>query len=318
MCAGIFAAGLSLSAKAQTKPTPTPKTDAKIKTDAKETWDPDADERAIKPPTDEETQKAKEWAMELGKKAKQIAPKMQLMETPNFYLYSAFENKAADKVFRDTAGQMYTRLCKQFEANPKSVWLDKCPIFAFKTKEQYVAFLRAIDFEEAQVERMKKADGFAWWSSNGRVFIVLNETRNATQFYDVMVHEATHAFVARYLTTRALPTWVNEGLADHMCAELLKNSPTQWRWQWATKQALEGKENPASIFDEEWRIESFDYGMAHSLVRYMIRRDGKAFTRFVRLLKQGESEEAALKATYKTDRQGLFKAWWAVAAKTIK
>ena len=314
VCVAVLAAGFSAPADAQAKVPARP-----AKADAKDAWDADTDERAIKPPTEEEVQEAKEWAMGLGQKAKQVAPKMQMMETPNFYLFSAFENKAADKIFRDTATQMYTRLCKQFEIKPReAVWLDKCPIFAFKTKSQYVAFLRELDMDADQIERMRKASGFAWWRSDGKVFIVLNETQNATQFYDVMVHEGTHAFMARYLTTRPLPTWVNEGFADHMCAELLKNSPTQHRWQWATRQVLEGKENAGSIFAEEWRIESFDYGMAHSLVRYMIRKDGKAFTKFVRLLKQGESEEKALRETYKTDRAGLVKGWWAVAAKTIK
>jgi len=276
----------------------------------------DADAITIKLPTEKQIQQAKEWTTELEKKARQIAPKLQKMEMSHFYLFSALDNKAADKLFLQMAENMYSDLCEQFDADPDGVWLDKCPIFAFKTHPQYVAFLRTLDFDKEELKGLQKTSGLAWYSDDGRVCIILSKAKSAVAFNDILVHEGTHAFMARFLTTRCIPAWVNEGFAEHMCEMLVRDSTTRTRRQATEKQALAGKGNYRLVFGEDWRGGiSFDYGIAHSIVRYMIRKDNKAFGEFVKLLKQGKPEEEALKTAYDTDREGLLKGWRATVGK---
>ncbi|MCL2701829.1 MAG: DUF1570 domain-containing protein [Phycisphaerae bacterium] len=314
-CVGVLAFGVSSVVDAQARPAQPQAKKADPKANQAQPPVSEDDPYAIKPPTEEEIKAAREWAMEFGDKARRIAPKLRMVETPHFYLFAAYENKAADKLFADTAERMYKELCKQFQVDPNDpVWLDRCPIYAFNRPEQYVAFCGAIGIDE---DRAEKTGGMARYGGDGTVCIILKLTKNTTWFCEVMVHEGTHGFMARHLTTRRLPTWVNEGIAEYMAATLIKNSWAKTRWLEATKQALAGKKNPASVFDGV-QLDDFDYGIAHSLVWYMIRKDSKAFAQFIRLLKLGESEEDALKKTYKTDRAGLLKAWRAAAAKTVK
>jgi len=271
------------------------------------------DPYAIKPATQQQLQEARKWMITLGKQAQQAAPKLHRGETAYFYLFSAFENKADDKRFSDTAERMFSELCKQFGANPRAVWVGKCPILAFNDARQYVAFCKTIGFEE---ERAAKSRGLTLSRSDGMVAIVLSNTRTETEFYATMVHEGAHGFMARFVTTRNLPAWVSEGIAEHMCARLVEDSRARTLWQESTRQVLDGKVKPESIFGGV-ELDPFAYGMAHALVRHMIEKDGKAFSTFIRLLKQGESEEAALKATYKTDRAGLLRDWRANAEKAL-
>ena len=270
----------------------------------------DADAVTIKPPTEKQIQRAKDWMAELEEKARQVAPKLLKIETPHFYVFSALDNQAADKLFVEMAEKMYTDLCKQFDADPESVWLGKCPIFAFKTHIQYVTFLQTLDFDKEQLKGLQKTGGLAWYSTDGRVGIFLSKARSAAAFNDMLVHEGTHAFMSRFLTVRNIPAWVNEGFAEHMSETLVKNSTVKARRQRTETQAMAGKGNYRLVFSENWRGGvSFDYGIAHSVVRYMVRKDSKAFGEFVKRLKQGTSEEQALKATYDTDREGLIRAW---------
>jgi len=268
----------------------------------------------VKPPTRQQVQEAREWARDLGKKARQVAPRLHMGETAHFYLFSAFTKKADDKRFSDTAERMYKELCRQFKADPRTVWVDKCPIFAFENAKQYVAFCKAIGVDAAVAEK----SGGLMYSRNGNVCIVLNATADETQFYHTMVHEGTHGFMARYLTIRPIPVWVNEGIAEYTCAAVIENGRASKMWQEATKQVLAGEKKPQVIFDDVWQMDSFHYGMAHALVRYMIQKDGNAFSKFIRLMKQGESEEKALKTAYNTDRAGLIRGWLAAAEKMLK
>lgn len=267
----------------------------------------------IKTTTKVQIKECADLAMELGKKAKKAAPKLHTIETAHFQLFSGFDSKTEDKLLTETAEKMYKQLCKQFDVDDKDgVWVGKCPIYAFDKKEEFGKFCKAIE-----QEKFEKAGGFCAYNSNGFVYIVVNDTSNRTQFYDVMVHEGTHGFVARYQTTRNIPTWVNEGLAEYMAALLVKDSRAKKLWKDATREVLDGKKKPETIFDGI-ELEAFEYGMAHSMVRFMLKDSSKDFTRFVKLLKKGETEEKALKEVYKTDRAGLVKAWRKNAEKMLK
>jgi len=266
----------------------------------------------IKPPTQQQLNEARTWMITMGKQAQQAAPKLRRIETPYFYLYSAFETKDDDKRYRDAAERMFSELCKQFGTNPRTVWVGKCPILAFNDARQYVAFCKAIGFEQGE-----KSAGLTLIRSDGMVCIVLNNLRDQTHFYHTMVHEGTHGFMARFLTKRNLPAWVNEGIAEHMSARVVEDSPAKALWKEATRQVLDGERKPESIFDGV-ALDPFDYGMAHALVRHMIDKDGKSFSRFVRLLKQGESEANALKTAYRMDHASLIRDWRANAEKTLE
>ena len=62
-----------------------------------------------------------------------------------------------------------------------------------------------------------------------------------------------------------------------------------------------------NFFDDqrESRITPLQYGVASSLVRFLVTRDRKRFSQFVQLVKEGNSAEEALAATYRASLDEL-------------
>jgi len=270
---------------------------------------------SVDPPTEEELQAARKQTEALAEKAKQAALNLHQIETPQFHLYSTFSSKGDDEFFRSTATRMYELLCKQFAIKPdETVWVDKLPIFAFSTKAQYGAYCNAIGKGDAG----NKTAGFMSTSGiAGHAYIAaccsfqkqsatgeFKDAWDPSWFGEIMVHESTHAFMSRYLTTRHLPTWVNEGIAEYMAGTLIKNSEADRRSQRAIQAFLAGTYNPMQVFDDV-KTGGNDYGMVHALTSYMIQKDANAYRSFIQLLKRGATDEEALKLAYKTDRTAL-------------
>ncbi|MDY6914134.1 MAG: hypothetical protein SVT52_06750 [Planctomycetota bacterium] len=243
---------------------------------------------------------AKQWA---EKVRQDIAPKMHLVETEHFLIFSEWALDD-DKSLADVCEKMYAAMCRQFGIPAKqNIWAGKCPIYLFRNIGHFRRFTTEVD----QADRPEAA-GYQRQYSNGFCYIVINAVRNKIQFYGILVHEATHAFLGRYLTNRPVSTWVNEGLAEYMAAMQVPGSWASQRHIYAARVAAKGRADVMRIFQDMEPTE-LDYGLAQSLVRFMIARDRKAFVKFVKLIKEGESEAEALKKSYRTTHAGLARAW---------
>lgn len=247
-------------------------------------------------------------AMEMAEKAHAFAPNMHLVESPHFLIFTEW-GRSNDSALRDICEKMYPAMCKQFDIPiSQNIWGGKFPIYIFWERDHYVEFTNNVD----KVGKVR-AGGYhlrrGWFS-----YIVMNRCDTKIRFYGLLVHEATHAFIGRYLTNRRIPRWTNEGLAEYMSALFVPRSKANKQYKRATRTAVRNNRDVSSIF-KEVRLNSFDYGIAHSLVRFMIARDRKAFVRFIKLLKEGSSEADALKESYNLTGEQLLRSWGSAAGK---
>ena len=265
--------------------------------------------RKFMPVTKEEIQANRKLAQDWADKAKQTVVKsMHLIETDHFLIYSAW-SRSNDAALKRICEKLYSALCKQF-AIPRrqNIWAGKCPIYVFWEREHYLKFCKDVDGAGKRSPRLLGAAGYS--SQRGSfTYVVLNRVRSKQWFYELLVHESTHAFLARYLTNRHVIAWVNEGLAEYMAATLVPRSYASRKYVSATKEAVKNKRSVAHVF-KNVTLNAFDYGIAQSFVRYLIHRNRKAFIRFVGLLKQGRSDEQALQEAYGLSREQFLKAWW--------
>jgi len=239
-----------------------------------------------------------------------IVPTMHKVETPHFLLYSAW-NRNQDRALTGILEKMYATLCRQFNIPPsQNIWAGKCPVYVFWEAEHFQRFTTEVDGAN-----MEKAGGYAHWSGDGFAYIVLNRARRKTWFFELLVHEGTHAFLSRYRTNRHIVSWANEGLAEYMAATLVKGSRVAKNHVNSAKTALKENRDISGIF-QEVKLDRYDYGIAQSLVRLLIARDRKAFVKFFTLMKDGKSDEQALQEAYGLTREQLVTTWKrAVAAK---
>lgn len=245
-------------------------------------------------------------------KARAFVPSLHTVETPNFFIYSAWDRNN-DKPLSETCERMYKAMCQQFDIPPdQNIWVGKCAVFVFWETSHFKRFST-----EVCTYGNPDAAGYCGYNSEGMVFIVMGPARTKTWFYEVLVHEATHGFISRYLSNRGIPMWLNEGLADYMAGNLVPGALAGSRPIDATKKAVKEKIDVSRVL-KNVELEAFDYGIAQSFVQYLIARDRKAFIKLVTLLKEGRSEEEAMKQAYNLTSEQFLRAWTAAAIEAVQ
>jgi len=260
--------------------------------------------RKIAPPTAAEIARNRATAMAWYEQARRdINADLHLVEGPNFLIFSAWP-RGADARLREVCETMYTHLREKL-AMPRAqpVWAGKLPVFTFEKVEDFRRFCGLVG--EAG---MRESGGFTMQRADGFCYVALNKVHTRTHFYGLLVHEGTHAFLARYHTNGFLPEWVNEGLAELMSAELVPSCAAGARYVSATAEALRRGRDVSGIF-REVTLGDFEYGVAQSLVRFLLARSGSDFVKFLKLLKIGMDPSEALEKSYGLTGEQLQAEW---------
>ena len=188
---------------------------------------------------------------------------------------------------------MYAELCKAFGLpTEKNIWAGKCVVFAFRNKQTYLAF-------ETEVMRVNPAtiastQGLCHQNSNGTVIFAGYKGDN-NFFGHVLVHETSHGFVHRYLSTARAPSWLNEGMADWLAEKVVKGRQIKAR-QRASAAQVKARGDWGDVLNIE-RITGDQYGICSVLVEILVAKDsGKGrFKEFIDAIKEGQSAQEALK-----------------------
>ena len=269
-----------------------------------------------RPPTAAEGQFNRRQALDWADQTRRtIVPTMHLVETAHFLMFSAW-NSSNDAALARVCEQMYESLRKQFNLAPsETVWIGKCPVYLFWETAHFRRFIEEVDQIAERDKSAARSDGYH--ATQGRFsYIVINGVRDfgasheaaTTRFYEVLVHEGTHAFMNRYLSNRPLPRWVEEGLADFMAAQVVPNCRATRKHVEGARLALREPQTAARLFDKT-DLTSADYGLAQSAVRFLIQIDARAFIEFVAALKRGESDRLALAEALGFSREQMLRDW---------
>jgi hypothetical protein len=256
-------------------------------------------------------------AMQMAEETRRtIVPTMHLVETDHFLIFSAW-NWSNDASLIDLCERTYQMLVQQFRVPVgESVWIGKCPIYLFWDPAHYRRFISDIDQSRTLDPATAHANGYH--ATRGRFsYIVINGVSSfgntleqaKIEFYHVLVHEGTHAFLDRYVSSRPLPLWLEEGLADYVAATLVPQSEVNRRYITASRSALRDLDSVNIVLEKKADLTSTEYALAHSLVRALVSQDRQAMVRFLELIKQGTSEETALADTYHLTRREFVRAW---------
>jgi hypothetical protein len=249
-------------------------------------------------------------------KAATITANVHLIETEHFLIYSAWP-KSDDRALFGIYERLYKKLCKQFDIpDEENIWAGKLPVYAFWEKADYMKF--AMETCGMSPAMAQGSAGFA--GKRGPFsFVVLgpvyedggSKQRARKWFFELLTHESTHAFLGRYINDRHVISWVNEGIAETTAATLVPRSQASRKLKHAHRQMK--SRDPRSLQDmlraDHIPLDPFFYGCAQSLVRFLIERDREKFIEFVELIKDGKSDEQALKQIYGWDQRQLLALW---------
>jgi hypothetical protein len=123
----------------------------------------------------------------------------------------------------------------------------------------------------------------------------------------VLVHEFTHAFVARYRTDAQMPRWLSEGVAEVVAADKFPRANLH---AYVRRMVGQGKGITKMFADKDFNsFTAEDYPFAQTVVETLVVGDPRAFLRYFNDIKDGMEPDAALEKEYHTDRKGLEEAW---------
>ena len=188
---------------------------------------------------------------------------------------------------------MYAELCKAFGLpTEKNIWAGKCVVLAFRSKATYGAFeTRVMDTPASMIE---STQGLCHQSSNGTVIFAGYKGDNDF-FGHVLVHETSHGFVHRYLSSARAPSWLNEGMADWLADKVVGGKQIKTRQRMSAAQ-VKARGDWGDVLNVE-RINGDQYGICSVLVEILVASDrGKGkFKEFFDAMKEGQSAQEALK-----------------------
>lgn len=269
--------------------------------------------------TREQIEASRQCTEQWATRAKEIAPAIHLIQTPNFQIYSAWPG-SDDDALREIYGKLYQSLCRQFDIDPREqVWAGRLPVFAFWEKEQFAKF--SIDIVDVPPHVANHAGGYAGTRATSQGlfhYVVLGPVQQPGMskaeakiwFFELLVHESCHAFMSRFIREITIPNWVEEGLAETMAGTLVPGSRAADNFKNASKFAVRENMSVNNIFDvKNIPLNPYAYGVAQSLVRYLIHVDRQKFIQFVKVLKEGKTDQEALHAVYGWTREQMVTSW---------
>ena len=229
----------------------------------------------------------------------ELGADIELVETEHFLIWTDWE-KAFRAELTDSLEAMFTSLRRRFSMDEsQSVFLAKCPVFAFRSKKRFIDFARRFDGYDAtgSLGYTRSIE------SNGHAHMTLLRSGHAPddfdRFYCTLAHEGTHAFLHRAFSTRLIPHWVNEGLADLSADHVLGD---------VCHRRADANLLARAYVRNEWPIAKFlsfagpigveHYPLACSVVDMLEQRNRDGLVDMVRRLKAGESIEASLAGAF--------------------
>lgn len=206
---------------------------------------------------------------------------------------------------------MYRELCAAFGTSAqKNVWCGKCVVVILNRRTDYMLY-------EAKVMGIKDpallagSAGLCHMFGNGEVKFAGFLGDNGRFFGSVLIHETTHGFIHRYLSSVNVDSWLNEGIADWVADAIMKDNSISKRQKQSAQVVMAS--GGWGNFLTAPQISFQHYGTASTLVDILLsqNKDGQ-FRRFVREIKEGKPIEASLKDTFNLtfkDLETLYVNW---------
>ncbi len=244
-----------------------------------------------------------------------------LHETEHFLIFGDLPGPMRQRV-AEQAESMYRALQREFAFEPDhEVFLAKCPLFCWRSRARFQRFARTFDGQDGR----NSAGYTRSIERNGHVHIVVYlggySEADFDAFVATLVHEGTHAFVHRLHSSRLIPHWVNEGLAEWTAEQVLgQRCPAREKADLLAAQYVRYDWPIGHFLADVGPIEVHDYPLAMSVVSHLIELDRSKWRRFMMLLKEGRTLREALGAAYDgMDLAALEDSWRAaVAARRVE
>jgi hypothetical protein len=202
-----------------------------------------------------------------------------------------------------------TCVSKQFELLPTdNIFVGKLAVYMFNTHGDFLKFGVEVDHLPPGATTVE-----GYYATGGGLapHLVMSKPdfgvghQQEVNWAYVLTHEFTHAFVARYRSTRHLPTWINEGIA-----EVIASSQFPKDVKGIAREVAASNYPLSRLFNERAGMQSGEmYPVMRTLTEVLILKDHKKFLAMFDQMKAGAPAAKALKDNYGMTFEDLEKLW---------
>lgn len=230
--------------------------------------------------------------------------------TPHFIVFTDWDPREYNFLRTNLEGA-YGAVAQVFDLSTQgNIFIGKLPVYMLAKEETFESFSKEVDAFPVQARTAGyyayrgTVDHMVMWKPDPKKY---GGTQQAERAWGrVLTHEFTHAFVHHYHTERAVPRWLNEGLAEAVAANLF---PVPQAYD-AARQIASQKKTIGFLFTDDEEDKKFEYYPVHrTLTETLIVKDRKGFVTLFDAMKEGTSFDEALKQQYKWDHAAFEQAW---------
>lgn len=219
---------------------------------------------------------------------------LKLYET-KFFLFCTDMPEAHIGGYISHLDQMNIDLGKQFGVPAgDNIWRGKAVFLVFVNRNSFTQFEVKFMNDPAAASQ---AQGLCHQRGNGDVIVACFRGDDPHVFAQMLVHETTHGYLHRFKSSARVPSWLHEGIAEWVSANVVRSSRvTQRRQQEAVIRLKQTGVVGRSFFGK--RIESWHYGVASRITDSLIKEDPQAFRSWIVAIKEGIAWEEGLQKTF--------------------
>ena len=235
---------------------------------------------------------------------------LRLIETEFFMVFTDIAPDLS-AVYVDNLDAMYRELCNAFGLSPRrNIWCGKCVVVIFNNKVDYMTYESKV-MGVKDVAFLNGTAGLCHSFGNGEVKFAGYRGTNAKYFGDVLIHETTHGFVHRYVSSSRVPSWLNEGIAEWVTNAIMQNGLVPKKQKRSAQMIMATGSWGDFLIAQNISFEH--YGAAVTMVDILLtQNDDGQFRRMIRDIKEGKPTEASLKEHFKVsfaDLEKLYADW---------
>lgn len=237
-------------------------------------------------------------------------------ETDHFIVFTDWDPREHD-FLRKNLEEAYRVVSRQFDMSPKdNIFVGKLPVYMFARFSDFSRFAQMIDTfaVSRQVAGYYRGheDGqghLVMWKPDGSLTGSMDIKEAERLWGYVLVHEFTHAFLARYRTNEFIPRWLNEGIAEVIASSVFPY-PEKYR---TAKLFAQNRVDVMPLFDDEVMPGGHLYPVMQTMVELLIKTNRKKFIALIDDIKDGIEPEQALRTHYKVGYVEFVEVWreWA-------
>ena len=197
--------------------------------------------------------------------------------------------------------RLYARMCGIFDLDEDTnLWQGKCVFVLFNDVQDYYRFSAEIFGFNAQ-----GSGGYCSLRDGGDIYIIMFKHRNDDDLASVLVHEASHAFLFRYISQFNVPNWLHEGLSEYLVEVLLDNGRAEQRLN-SARAHVRGRGRLDNFLTAR-NIIGPHYGIAYDVTDMMIDENKRGYVDMIRGIKEGMSVEEAFEERYGASLERVIK-----------